>query len=119
MGPRRRVVNSEHCLEQDLYDLVTHESRIDCSVPLVTCCNVRAVSYVVDGCAALAAAVSGRSAAGLLGDPAWRPLVEELSRQARSQSAAPPGQPARPAEFPRLGARAGGGGRGAPAAGGR
>jgi hypothetical protein len=64
MGPQRRVVNSEHYLEQEFYDLVTHESRIDCSVPLVTCCSVRAVFYDVHGCGAVGVAV----AAGLVRD---------------------------------------------------
>ncbi|HEY6498573.1 MAG TPA: hypothetical protein VIZ20_04055, partial [Streptosporangiaceae bacterium] len=66
--------------------------------------------------AALAAAVSGRSAAGLLGDPVWRPLLDELSRQVLPQPAASPGQPARPAEFPRLPPGAGAGERAAWAA---
>ena len=71
------------------------------------------MSYVARGCGATGtavaapvaqavAAVSGRTAAELLGDPACRPLLEELSRQLLPQSAAPPGQAARPAEFPRL-----------------
>jgi Asp-tRNA(Asn)/Glu-tRNA(Gln) amidotransferase A subunit family amidase len=67
--------------------------------------------------AALAAAVGGRAAAELLGDPVWRPLLEELSRQVPPQSAAPPGQPARPAEFPRLAPGADAGERAAWAAG--
>jgi len=61
-----------------------------------------------------AAAVSGRAAAELLGDPACRPLLAELSRQVLWQSAAPPGQPA---ELPRLAPGADAGERAAWAAG--
>jgi Asp-tRNA(Asn)/Glu-tRNA(Gln) amidotransferase A subunit family amidase len=49
-----------------------------------------------------AAAVSGRPAAEVLGDPACRPLLAELSRQVLAQPAAAPGQAAPPAELPRL-----------------
>jgi hypothetical protein len=80
---KRPVVNSGHCLERDFYSAVTSRVGSGRSAAFVTCCNVRAVLYVVLGRPAAAASL----AAGLLRD----------GHDALTSAAAPPGPAAGPA----------------------